>query len=114
MERHPAGARRWLVRSVPVLLGLILLPAGWIWGVDRIKQSLGIRSVRAPDGDGRSTFWLLPGQMPEGATEEMLSPMETREQEMQALQEESTACLLEFIRKHGGKKVEPGGGAEKA
>jgi hypothetical protein len=38
LERHPAGARRWLVRSVPILLGLALLPAGWIAGVDGIKQ----------------------------------------------------------------------------
>ena len=38
LERHPAGARRWLVRSVPVLLGLVLLQAGWIFGGDRIKQ----------------------------------------------------------------------------
>ena len=38
LERHPAGARRWMVRSVPVLLGLVLLQAGWIVGGDRIKQ----------------------------------------------------------------------------
>ena len=38
LERHPAGARRWLVLSGPVLLGLVLLQAGWIFGGDRIKQ----------------------------------------------------------------------------
>ena len=38
LERHPAARGDWLVRSVPILLGLVLLPAGWIWRVDRIKQ----------------------------------------------------------------------------
>ena len=30
--------RRWLAWSLPVLLGLVLLQAGWIFGGDRIKQ----------------------------------------------------------------------------
>jgi arylsulfatase A-like enzyme len=38
MERHPARARRLLVLSGPVLLGLVLLQAGWIFEGDRIKQ----------------------------------------------------------------------------
>ena len=38
LERHPAAARRLVVRSVPILLGLVLLQAGWVCGVDRIKQ----------------------------------------------------------------------------
>jgi arylsulfatase A-like enzyme len=38
LERHPARWRRRLVLSVPVLLGLVLLQAGFIYGVDRIKQ----------------------------------------------------------------------------
>jgi arylsulfatase A-like enzyme len=38
VERHPAGARRWMVRSAPVLLVLVLLQGGWILGSDRIKQ----------------------------------------------------------------------------
>ena len=38
LERHPAGARRWLAWSVPVLLGLVLLQASWVVGVERIKQ----------------------------------------------------------------------------
>jgi len=38
LERHPTRARWWLVRSAPVLLGLVLLQAGWIYSVDRIKE----------------------------------------------------------------------------
>jgi arylsulfatase A-like enzyme len=38
LERDPARARRWLVLSGPVLLGLVLLQAGWIFGGDRIKE----------------------------------------------------------------------------
>jgi len=38
LERHPARWRRWLVASVPVLLGLVLLQACWIFGGDRLKQ----------------------------------------------------------------------------
>jgi arylsulfatase A-like enzyme len=38
LERHPAGARRWLMLSGPVLVGLVLLQAGWIGGGDRIKE----------------------------------------------------------------------------
>jgi arylsulfatase A-like enzyme len=38
LERHPVAARRWLVRSVPVVLGLVLLQAGWIFGGDRVKE----------------------------------------------------------------------------
>jgi arylsulfatase A-like enzyme len=38
LERHPARWRRWLVGSVPVLLGLVLIQAGWIFGGDRLKQ----------------------------------------------------------------------------
>jgi arylsulfatase A-like enzyme len=38
LERHPTRARRWLVLSCPVLVGLVLLQAGWIFGGDRIKE----------------------------------------------------------------------------
>jgi arylsulfatase A-like enzyme len=38
LERHAGLWRRWLVLSIPVLLGLVLLPAGLILGGDRIKQ----------------------------------------------------------------------------
>src|SRR5262249_31493691 len=38
LERHPAGARRWLAWSVPVLLGLVLLQGGWVVGIEGIKQ----------------------------------------------------------------------------
>jgi hypothetical protein len=38
LERHLAAARRWGVRTVPVLLGLALLSAGWIYGADRVKR----------------------------------------------------------------------------
>ena len=68
----------------------------------RVKQSLGIRSVRAPQGDRRATYWLLPGQLPDGVTEEMLTPLETREQEMWAAQEEMDAVMAEVRRKCPG------------
>jgi arylsulfatase A-like enzyme len=38
LERHPARWRRWLLLSVPVLLGLVLLQAGSIFSGDRIKE----------------------------------------------------------------------------
>jgi arylsulfatase A-like enzyme len=38
LKRHAGLWRRWLVLSIPVLLGLVLLPAGLILGGDRIKQ----------------------------------------------------------------------------
>jgi hypothetical protein len=53
--------------------------------------------VRAPDGDGRATFWLLPGQLPENVTEEMLSPVETREQERQAAQEDCDQFIASMV-----------------
>jgi hypothetical protein len=71
----------------------------------RIKEALAIRSVRAPDGDRRATFWLLPGQLPENVTEAMLTPVETREQELQAAQEDSTQFLLDLVKKHGNQPL---------
>jgi hypothetical protein len=53
--------------------------------LDRVTRELGIRSVRAH----RMTFWLLPGQLPEDVTEEMLLPFETRQQEKEAFRIES-------------------------
>ncbi len=38
LERHRAVWRRWLVLTVPILLGIVLLQAGWIFGSDRLKQ----------------------------------------------------------------------------
>jgi arylsulfatase A-like enzyme len=38
LERQPAHRRRWLVWSFPILLGLVLLQAGWIVGGDQIKR----------------------------------------------------------------------------
>jgi arylsulfatase A-like enzyme len=38
LERHRTRWRRWLVLSVPVLLGLVLFQAGSIFSGDRIKQ----------------------------------------------------------------------------
>jgi arylsulfatase A-like enzyme len=38
LERHPARWRRWLTPTVPVMLGLVLLQAGWIVVGDRSKQ----------------------------------------------------------------------------
>ncbi len=38
LERHPAGARRWLVRTAPAMLGLVVLQAGWIVGAEPWKR----------------------------------------------------------------------------
>ncbi len=38
LERHRAGSRRWLALCVPILLVMVLLQAGWIFGSDRLKQ----------------------------------------------------------------------------
>jgi arylsulfatase A-like enzyme len=50
LERHPARWRRWLVLSMPVLLGLVLLQAGWIFSSDRIKQWREARHPVPPAG----------------------------------------------------------------
>ena len=50
LERHPDRWRRRLVLSVPVLLGLVLLQAGWIFGGDRIKQWREERRPLPPAG----------------------------------------------------------------
>jgi hypothetical protein len=59
-----------------------------------------------PDGDRRFGW---PGQLPEGVTEAMLSPVETREQEIQAAQEDNLAMMHDLIRQYGDKKEERGG-----
>ena len=79
--------------------------------LERIKRTLAIRSVRAPDGDRRSTFWLLPGQLPERATEEMLVPVETREELAQACQAEIHEYLHAFMRRPDDKGTADSGGA---
>ena len=38
LERQPAERRRRLAWTLPLLLGLVLLQAGWIYGGDQIKQ----------------------------------------------------------------------------
>ena len=38
IERHAAGVRRWLVLSFPVLIGIVLVQAGLIFGGDRFKE----------------------------------------------------------------------------
>ncbi len=50
LERHPAGARRWMKRSVPFLLGLVLLAASSILVGDRIKQWREDRRPFPPTG----------------------------------------------------------------
>ncbi len=50
LERHRLAARRWLAWCVPVLLGLVLLQAGWVVGVDRIKQWREAGRPRPPAG----------------------------------------------------------------
>jgi hypothetical protein len=60
--------------------------------LERVKRELRIRSVRAH----RMTFWLLPGQLPEDTTEEMLLPFETRQQEKEAFRIESERAFHEL------------------
>jgi arylsulfatase A-like enzyme len=50
LERHPARARRWMARSAPVLLGLVLLQASQIGGGDWLKQWREERRPLPPDG----------------------------------------------------------------
>ena len=38
LERHQARCRAWLMLTVPVLLAMVLLQAGWTFGGERIKQ----------------------------------------------------------------------------
>jgi arylsulfatase A-like enzyme len=38
IERHSASLRRWLALSMPVLLGMVLLQAGWIFASDRLAD----------------------------------------------------------------------------
>jgi arylsulfatase A-like enzyme len=50
LERHPAGLRRRLVWSGPVLLLLVLLQAGWVAGVEGIKQWREVSRPLPPAG----------------------------------------------------------------
>jgi hypothetical protein len=77
--------------------------------LDRVKKALNVRSVRAPHGDRRSTFWLLPGQLPANVTEEMLAPVETLEQQVAAAQEDMDEDMAELARKYR-EPIAPGGG----
>ena len=72
-------------------------------GLALIALASGI--LLATDRDRRSTFWLLPGQLPENVTEDMLTPVETREQELQAAQEDSTQFMLDLIKQHGNQPL---------
>ena len=38
LERRPAHWRRWLLRTAPILLGIVLIQGGWIAIGDQIKQ----------------------------------------------------------------------------
>jgi arylsulfatase A-like enzyme len=50
LERHAAGVRRWLLLSLPVLLGIVLVQAGLIFGGDRLKQWREERRPLPPSG----------------------------------------------------------------
>ncbi len=50
LQRHWTRSRRWLVMSVPVLLGLVLLQAGWILGGEQFKQRREDARPLPPDG----------------------------------------------------------------
>jgi hypothetical protein len=69
--------------------------------LDRVKQLLGVRSVRAPHGDRRSTFWLLPGQLPANVSEDMLVALDTHEAQMRAHLEDSEYRLRDLCRLGG-------------
>jgi len=38
LERHPAGMRQWVTLSLPVLLVMVVVQAGWIFGGERLKR----------------------------------------------------------------------------
>jgi arylsulfatase A-like enzyme len=57
LERHPAGSRRWLALSIPALLGLVLVQAGWTFGVDRLKEWR--EEGRPLPGDGSPNVLLI-------------------------------------------------------
>ena len=50
LERHQARCRPWLILSVPLLLAMVLLQAGFTFGSERIKQWREDGSVLPPAG----------------------------------------------------------------
>jgi hypothetical protein len=60
----------------------------------RVKQTLGVRSVWVDVVKKKAIYWLLPGQLPEDVRSDQLVPLETEQQEREAMNAEGTARLL--------------------
>jgi hypothetical protein len=60
----------------------------------RVKRTLGVRSVWVDVGKKKAIYWLLPGQLPEDVRADQLVPLETEQQEREAMGKEGMAMLL--------------------
>jgi arylsulfatase A-like enzyme len=56
LERRPTEGRRWLMRSFPVLLGVVIVLAGSVWRVDWLKER---REASRPFPPGNSPNVLI-------------------------------------------------------
>ena len=79
LERSWPAARRWLIRSLPRLLGLVPIVAGLVFGGDWFAQWREVRSSLAPGrfaqraadrarhgaGGSPEPLWLSPGHQPD-------------------------------------------------
>jgi hypothetical protein len=59
----------------------------------RAKQKLGVHSVWVDVGKTKAIYWLLPGQLPEDVRADQLVPLETEQQEYEAMSKEGLALL---------------------
>jgi hypothetical protein len=64
--------------------------------LERAKQTLGIRSVWVDGGKKKAIYWLLPGQLPEDVRVDQVKPIETQQQELEAMNAESMERWLEL------------------
>jgi hypothetical protein len=71
--------------------------------LERAKQSLGIRSVWVPVGKKKAIYWLLPGQLPEDVQADQLVPIETWQQELEAMSAEGQEMLRQLAE--GGPRL---------
>jgi hypothetical protein len=62
----------------------------------RAKQKLGVRSVWVDVGKQKAIYWLLPGQLPADVRADQLVPLETEQQEFEAMSKEGLALLQAF------------------
>jgi hypothetical protein len=71
--------------------------------LERAKQTLGVRSVWVGVGRKKAIYWLLPGQLPADVAADQVVPIETKEQEIEALSQEGLELLRRFAE--GGDKL---------